>query len=154
MDSISSLSGKIEISQAVANPDLYPCRVWYDGGIIYVEYVGQITLAKILAIYKEALRIIETEHLDFVPFIGLADKITDVKLSMSEYAKVVSAYNITTYASGAWFVGVTPSVKLILKTISASFLSNKLKFVDALEEAQREARQLISDTSILDNPSL
>lgn len=136
------------------NPDLYPCKVWYENGIIYVEYVGEINLTKILAIYEESLKIIDSKQLDMVPFIGIADKITSVKLKVSEYSQVISAYNIAAYASGAWFVGVDPKVKIILKTISSAFLSNKLKFVETLADAQNEVRKMRGNSSLLDESKI
>src|SRR6185369_13868047 len=102
---------------------------------------------------RKSLALINKSSFRIVPIIISLHNIDKerFKLTMADYGRVLSTFDLAKHASGVWIVGVAEEVKQTIITITNYFLVNRIFFADTLEDAKKAADAFTFTTqSILD----
>jgi|GEM_PF-3415329 len=141
------------MEQSTSKPVSPSRRAYIKDGIMYNEFVGEITLSAILDVEVQAIALIRKNNIKTIPVIDVLIDIdkTNLKLHLSDYSKAVASVDLLRHISHSWMVGAHGEVRKVAEVIGKIFLSNNLSIVDTLEEAESAARELInSEKTILD----
>ena len=133
-----------------------PRGVWIEDGILYAEYINEISLEEILENEKKSIHLINEHKIRCIPLVVLFRNIgkTEFKLSISDFGKTLATFNLFNRTSGIWVVGAEEELKQVISMASRIFVANRIKFADTLDEAKAAAMLLrSSSTSILEKDS-
>lgn len=116
-------------------------KVYLKDGVICYELKNKLNADIIFAAEQAAYKLIQDNGIRITPAIIWFKDIDDEHLSIgiSDLGKIVSMNDIMKYASGIWFVGAKGKAKHYAAILNSVFLGGKIKFVDDIETARREA---------------
>jgi len=119
-----------------------PNKAWFKNGILYNEIHGVINLATMLDLVKLDKELIIQNNLKLVPSIHILTDTSgeDFKIKPSEYGKLIIAGNILMFYSGIWVVGADNELREKSKIIQKLFFSEKLRWVDTLDQAEADIK--------------
>jgi|GEM_PF-2476721 len=128
-------------------------KAWIEDGILFHKYQDELTLPVVLEAERKSLALLSSSGSRILPIIVFLQNIDKdrYKLTMADYGRVLSTFDLAKHASGVWIVGVADEVKQTIITIGNYFLVNRIFFADNLEEAKKAAKSFtFSSHSILD----
>ena len=127
-------------------------KVWFKDGILYSELHGIITLGAILDLQRQGVELIKQHNIDVAPNINIMTdtKDEDFKVKLSEFSKMISSILTVNHVSGIWIVDADEILRKKNEPLAKLFFSGKIRYVDTLEQAESEAREMIdSKKSVL-----
>jgi len=139
------------IPQITSNPSY---AVYIKDGILYHEYMGDISLSHILDAEKESLGLLRDKNIKFIPIIVLLKNIekAEYKFSPADFGKAILGFDLTKHISGIWIVGASGGIKKMHDIINTTFFKGKMHLAENFEVAQKEAQSLITASeSVLEN---
>ncbi len=123
-------------------------RAWIADGILYHEYVGELTTSAVLDVELKSIQLLKEQRIQTAPGIVLLKNIdkTNFKLKAADYGKVFAGFDLIKRTSAIWIVGAKDDVKKSISVINKIFFGNRMYLVDTLQEAQDAARTLLSSS--------
>ena len=117
-------------------------RVWLEGGILYVKFVGEFSIEGILDVERQCLEVIEQNGIKVIPFIvdvGAVDD-GDMHLHITEIGKIFSSIDVVKHFSMILLVGAKSNVRKIVSVINKTFLGGRMQYAETVNEAQSTIR--------------
>jgi len=128
-------------------------RAYIENGILYLEFINQISAQNVLDNQIEALKLLNEQKIKTIPVVVILKDIdkTGFKIPMGSFGKAIRGFDLVKRASAIWIVGAKGEVKNVVSLMNRVFFSGRMYLVDTVEEAQKNARQFLSDSeSILE----
>lgn len=126
---------------------------WYQDGIIFTRLEGVLNLEGVIDIQEKVHQLIIANNISTAPLVCDLHAVDDLRseANIGSLGKVIMAFNTFKHLSGIWIVGAGKSVRKTAETMNRFFLSDRMNFVDTVEEGVAAAKQSLSDDeSIVD----
>jgi len=119
-------------------------KVFVEGDACFFVYFDELSTRSILSSQAQAVKVLNEQKIDIVPFIIDLSNIDDqgVKVEVRDFGKIISSQALFTRCSGVWIVGTKGITKVLATILNKTFLEGRIHLVDSLEEAKTEAKEL------------
>jgi hypothetical protein len=124
----------------------------FDNGVIISQFFNPLTLESVLSMQDQALELLAGKGIECIPYIivlsGAAQ--SQILLGRPDMGKMVE-HEFTKHIAGIWVVGRTESHKQIMDNMNHFFFSDRMHFVDSVEEATSQAKQsVVNDLNLFE----
>jgi len=113
-------------------------KVSIEDGYCLFEFFNELSIENILSSEAQVINLMNAHKVDILPFIADLSKIDDqeVKIEVRDFGKMISSRALFERCSGVWIVGAKGYTKMLTGLLNKTFLGNRLKLVDTVEEAK------------------
>ena len=117
-------------------------RVWLEGSILYVKFVGEFSIEGILDVERQCLEVIQRNGIKLIPFIVDVGDVDDgdMHLHITEIGKIFSSIDVVKHFSMVLLVGAKGNLRKIVSVVNSTFLGGRLQYAETVNEAQSIVR--------------
>jgi len=121
-------------------------KVTIEDGVCHFEYINELSMQNILASELRAVALMDEQKIDILPFIVEFKDIDDdnTRIEVRDFGKLISTKTLFDRCSGVWIVGAEGNVKMLTNLLNKTFLGDRIRMVDTLEQAKAEAEEFRS----------